>query len=148
DGFFVAFPTAPAAVAGAAAATWALAAHPWPEGVILQVRMGLHTGSCQPVGNHYVGLDVHRAARIAGAGHGGQVLLSQATRDLAEYALPQRTTLRDMGAHRLRDLQHAEHLYQLLLRGLPTIFPPLRTLDARPHNLPIQPTPLLGREEP
>lgn len=148
DGFFVAFPTAPAAVAAAAAATWALAAHPWPEGVILRVRMGLHTGSCQPVGNHYVGLDVHRAARIAGAGHGGQVLLSQTTRDLAEYALPQRTTLRDVGAHRLKDLQHAEHLYQLLLPGLPTIFPPLRTLDARPHNLPIQPTPLLGREEP
>ena len=71
DGFFVAFPTAPAAVAAAAAATWALAAHPWPEGVILRVRMGLHTGSCQLVGNHYVGLDVHRAARIAGAGHGG-----------------------------------------------------------------------------
>jgi class 3 adenylate cyclase len=82
DGFFVAFPTAPAAVAAAAAATRALAEHAWPDGTALRVRMGLHTGSPQLVGDRYVGLDVHRAARIAAAGHGGQILLSPPTPSL------------------------------------------------------------------
>jgi class 3 adenylate cyclase len=147
DSFFIAFPTAPAAVAAAVQMTRDLAAHAWPEDVTVRVRMGLHTGTPQLAGNRYVGIDVHRAARIAAAGHGGQVLLSQTTCDLATYALPEGVTLRDIGAHRLKDLHHAEHLYQLVLPGLPNDFPALRTLDARPHNLPIQPTPLLGREE-
>jgi predicted ATPase/class 3 adenylate cyclase len=148
DSFFVAFPTAPAAVAAAAQATRALAAHPWPAGGTLRVRMGLHTGTPQLVGDHYVGLDVHRAARIAAAGHGGQVLLSQTTCTLGARALPKGTTLRDVGAHRLKDLQEPEPLSQLVLAGLPADFPPLKTLDTYPHNLPLQPTPLLGREEP
>jgi class 3 adenylate cyclase len=147
DAFFVAFPTAPAAVAAAAYATRALAEHAWPEGASLRVRMGLHTGTPQLVGDHYVGLDVHRAARIAAAGHGGQVLLSQTTRALAMHALPTGATLRDLGAHRLKDLQEPEPLFQLVLPGLPADFPPLKTLDTSLHNLPLQPTPLLGREE-
>jgi class 3 adenylate cyclase len=147
DAFFVAFASAPEAVAAAAQAQVALAAHRWPDGSNLRVRMGLHSGTPQLVGNHYVGLDVVVAARIAASGHGGQVLLSQTTRDLAAHTLPEGMTLRDLGAHRLKDLQHAEHLYQLVLSGLPTDFPPLRTLDAHPNNLPLQPTPLLGREE-
>jgi class 3 adenylate cyclase len=147
DAFFVAFPTAPQAVAAAAAATRALAAHAWPASTSLRVRMGLHTGAPQLVGDHYVGLDVHRAARIAAAGHGGQVLLSEATRVLVEQTLPAGCALRDLGAHRLKDLQQAERLYQLALLDLPADFPPLNTLDARRHNLPIQPTPLLGREQ-
>src|SRR5690242_12378718 len=88
DAFFAAFPTAPEAVAAAAEATSALAHHAWPEDSTLRVRIGLHTGTPQLVGDHYVGLDVHRAARIAAAGHGGQVLLSQATRELVATRCP------------------------------------------------------------
>jgi predicted ATPase/class 3 adenylate cyclase len=148
DGFFVAFPSAPAAVAAAAQATSALAAHPWPEGGALRVRVGLHTGTPLLAGERYVGLDVHRAARIAAAGHGGQILLSQTTHDLAAHLLPVGATLRDLGVHRLKDLQDAERLYQLVLPDLPSNFPPLKTLDRRAHNLAIQPTVLVGREEP
>ncbi|HEX6799459.1 MAG TPA: adenylate/guanylate cyclase domain-containing protein [Ktedonobacterales bacterium] len=149
DAFFVAFPTAPAAVAAAAEATSTLAAHAWPAGAPLRVRIGLHTGTPQVIGDHYVGLDVHRAARIAAAGHGGQVLLSQTTRALAAHALPVGVTLRAVGTHRLKDLQESEPLFQLVLSDpdLPADFPPLKTLDTYQHNLPPQPTPLLGREE-
>jgi predicted ATPase/class 3 adenylate cyclase len=147
DAFFVAFATAPAAVAAATQATRDLAAHAWPEDGTVRVRMGLHTGTPQLVGDHYVGLDVHRAARIAAAGHGGQVLLSQTTRALVAHTLPKGATLRDLGAHQLKDLQEPEPLFQVVLAGLPPDFPPLKALDAYPHNLPLQPTPLLGREE-
>jgi hypothetical protein len=92
-------------------------------------------------------LDVHRAARICAAGHGGQTLLSQTTRALVEYDLPAGVRLRDLGAHRLKDLQHPERLYQLVIPGLPSDFPPLKSLDPRVHNLPVQPTPLIGREQ-
>jgi hypothetical protein len=91
-------------------------------------------------------LDVHRAARVAAAGHGGQVLLSQTTRHLVEYDLPEGVTLRDLGAHRLKDLQQPERLAQLIFASLPTDFPPLKTLDTHQHNLAVQPTPLLGRQ--
>jgi tetratricopeptide (TPR) repeat protein len=141
DGFFVAFASAPEAVAAAADATRALAEHSWPEGTTLRVRMGLHTGTPQLVGDHYVGLDVHRAARIAAAGHGGQVLLSQTTYDLAKQALPKGVTLRDLGAHRLKDLQEPEQLYQLVLPGLPTDFPPLKSLNTPLWNVPFRRNP-------
>jgi predicted ATPase/class 3 adenylate cyclase/Tfp pilus assembly protein PilF len=147
DAFFVAFPTAPAAVAAAADATQALAEHPWPDGATLWVRMGLHTGAPQLVGDHYVGLDVHRAARIAAAGHGGQILLSQTTSALVAHNLPEGASLRHLGTHRLKDLREPETLSQLTLPGLPADFPPLKTLDHQRHNLAVQPTPLLGREE-
>jgi predicted ATPase/class 3 adenylate cyclase/DNA-binding CsgD family transcriptional regulator len=146
DGFFVAFARASDAVSAAVEAQRALAAHAWSEGVTLRVRMGLHTGEPQLVAEDYVGLDVHRAARIMSAGHGGQVLLSQTTRDLVEYDLPIGVSLRDLGAHRLKDLQHPSRLFQLVIAGLPADFPPLKTLDTRPHNLSVQPTPLIGRE--
>jgi predicted ATPase/class 3 adenylate cyclase len=147
DAFFVAFPTAPQAVAAASDATRALAAHDWPQGTVLRVRMGLHSGTPQVVGDRYVGLDVHRAARIASSGHGGQVLLSQTTCDLVEHKLPDGASLRDLGAHRLKDLQQPEHISQLVLPDLPSDFPPLKSLDAHPNNLPLQPTPMLDREE-
>src|SRR5207253_3539711 len=83
---------------------------------------------------------------IMSAGHGGQVLLSQTTRDLVEYALPEGAHLQDLGAHRLKDLQQPSHLFQVVIAGLPIDFPPLRTLDTQPNNLPIQPTPFIGRE--
>ena len=147
DAFFVAFASAPEAVACAVEATQALAVHSWPGGTAVRVRMGLHTGTPQRVGDHYVGLDVHRAARIAAAGHGGQILLSQTTRELAAHILPDGVTLLDLGAHRLKDLQQPERLTQLVLSDSPADFPPLKTLDTHQTNLPLQPTPLLGREE-
>ena len=146
DSFFATFARATDAVAAACAAQQALAAHPWPEGVTVQVRMGLHTGAPALVGAHYVGLDVHRAARVSAAGHGGQVLLSQTTTVLVEHDLPEGVALRDLGRHRLKDLLHAEQLFQLLIADLPDAFPPLKTLDARPTNLPSQATALIGRE--
>jgi predicted ATPase/class 3 adenylate cyclase/predicted negative regulator of RcsB-dependent stress response len=146
DVSFVAFPTAPDALTAAAQAQRALASHAWPEGAVVRVRMGLHTGTAHLVGASYVGLDVHRAARIAAAGHGGQILLSQTTRDVAEAELPSGMALRDLGARRLKDLQRPEQIWQVVMPDLPADFPPLVTLDAHPHNLPIQLTSLLGRE--
>jgi len=147
DAFFVAFARATDAVSAAVEAQQALASHAWPEGVAVRVRMGLHTGEPHVAGTGYVGLDVHRAARIMNAGHGGQILLSQTTRDLVEHELPEGASLRDLGAHRLKDLEHPSHLYQLIAPGLPTDFPPLKTLDTRVHNLPVQLTSLIGREQ-
>jgi predicted ATPase/class 3 adenylate cyclase len=145
DAFFVAFATARDAVAAAVRAQRALAGHAWPDGVGLRVRMGMHTGEPLLVGNDYAGLDVHRTARICAAGHGGQVLISQATRDLVEHRLPTGVTLRDLGEHRLRDLTRPQHLFQLVIAGLPAEFPPLRTLSTHPTNLPAELTPLIGR---
>jgi class 3 adenylate cyclase len=129
DAFFVAFTKAFDALAAAAEAREALAGGP------MRVRMGLHTGEPTVTEEGYVGIDVHRAARIAAAGHGGQILLSQATRDLAGS-----DRLRDLGLHRLKDLAAPERLYQL---G-DDEFPPLTSLDQT--NLPVQPTPFVGRE--
>jgi len=147
DAFFVAFARATDAIWAAVDMQRALATHVWPEGVTVRVRMGLHTGEPQLSTENYVGLDVHRAARIMSAGHGGQVLLSQTTRDLVEHDLPTGVSLRDVGAHRLKDLQHPSHLFQLVIADLPADFPLLKTLGTHPHNLPVQPTPLIGREK-
>src|SRR5438093_10648595 len=147
DAFFYAFPRAHDAVAGAVAAQRALAAHAWPEGLALRVRIGIHTGEPTATEEGYVGIDVHRAARVMSAGHGGQVLLTQSTRDLLPEDLSDAVGLRDLGEHRLKDLTHPQRLYQLLIPGLENDFPALRTLEARPTNLPIQPTPLIGREQ-
>jgi predicted ATPase/class 3 adenylate cyclase len=147
DAFFVAFTRATDAVAAAVEMQRALAAHPWPEDATVQVRIGLHTGEPLRSAEGYVGLDVHRAARIMSAGHGGQVLLSQTTRDLVEHDLPDGVSLRDLGAHRLKDLVHPSHLFELVISGLPADFPPLKTLDTHQDNLPLQPTSLIGREQ-
>jgi len=147
DAFFVAFARASDAVAAAVAAQRSLANHAWPEGVKVLVRMGLNTGEPQRSAAGYVGLDVHRTARIMSAGHGGQVVLSHTTRELVEQTLPDGVSLRDLGAYRLKDLQHPSHLFQLVTPGLPSDFPPLKTLDSSPNNLPLQPTPFLGREK-
>src|SRR5947209_16825926 len=106
--------------------------------------MGLHTGEPTLTPEGYVGLDVHRAARIMSAGHGGQVLLSQATCNLVEQDLADDVSLRDMGEHRLKDLGRPKRLFQLVISDLPADFPPLKTLDISPNNLPIQPTPFVG----
>jgi predicted ATPase/class 3 adenylate cyclase len=146
DAFFVAFASPARAVAAAVAAQRALAAHPWPMEGPLRVRMGLHTGEGILGGDNYLGLDVHRAARITEAGHGGQVLVSAATRGLVKNVLPQGVALRDLGRHRLKDIALPEHLYQLVIEGLGADFPPPRTLGARPKTLPVQLTSLVGRE--
>src|SRR5579859_8002803 len=146
DSFFVAFPTALAAISAAVASQRELAAHEWPEDAPVRIRIGLHTGEGTLSGADYVGIDVHRAARIAAAGHGGQVLLSDTTRALTEGALPAGVTLRDLGQRRLKDLSRPERIHQLVIEGLPADFPPLKTLDATPNNLPTQLSSFLGRE--
>jgi predicted ATPase/class 3 adenylate cyclase len=145
DAVFAAFETAPRAVAAAIAAQRALAAEPWPDGRPIRVRMGIHSGEGTVSGETYVGIDVHRAARIANAGHGGQVLMSAATRLLAESSLADGVTLRDLGEFRLKDLSRPEQLAMLVIDGLPAEFPAPRTLDAVPNNLPTQLTTFLGR---
>jgi len=147
DAFFYAFPRAHDAVEGAVAAQRALAAHAWPEELALRVRIGIHTGEPTATGEGYVGIDVHRAARVMSAGHGGQVLLTQSTRDLLPEELSDAVSLRDLGEHRLKDLTQPQRLYQLLIPGLENDFPALKTLEARPTNLPVQPTALIGREQ-
>jgi predicted ATPase/class 3 adenylate cyclase len=142
DAFFVVFGSAKDAVAAAAEAQRALSGHEWPDDHEVRVRMGLHTGEPRAVDGRYVGLDVHHAARVMAAGHGGQVLVSEATRALLDDS----TRLRDLGEHRLKDLSRPQRLYQLELGEAPTDFPPLRTLDNRPTNLPVQPNELIGRE--
>ena len=145
DAFFAVFPSVTDAVAAATSVQRALASEPWPDGHRLRVRMGLHTGEGRLGGDNYVGLDVHRAARIAGAGHGGQVLLSAATRNLVDTLLPEGVGLRDLGTYRLKDLQHAEHLSQLVIAGLDQEFPALRSLET-PSNLPAELTSFVGRQ--
>ena len=147
DSFFIVFDSALQACAGAAAAQKALHAQQWPEGGIVRVRIGIHTGEATLVGNEYVGLDVHRAARVASAGNGGQVLVSETTRVLVDHALPPGLTLVDLGLHRLKDLAQPERLYQLSVEGLPEDFPPLKTLEATPNNLPTQLTSFIGRDD-
>ncbi|MGR2752238.1 ATP-binding protein [Agromyces arachidis] len=145
DGFFAAFPSAVDAVAAAADAQRALAAHEWPEGLAPRVRMGLHTGLGMLGGDDYVGIDVHRAARIASAAHGGQVVLSGATAALVEHDPPVGVAMRDLGRHHLRDLSQPERIFQLDIEGLAHAFPPLRSLETVPNNLPTQVTHFVGR---
>ena len=139
DSFFVIFHGAAEAVAAAVGAQRALASADWPEGHAVRVRMGIHTGEVDLVANEYVGLDVHRAARVEAAAHGGQVLITGATRDLVRSALPDGVSLRDMGEHRLRDLERLEHLYQLVVQGLNNDFAPLRTHVRAPRPTATRP---------
>jgi predicted ATPase/class 3 adenylate cyclase len=138
DAFFVAFSRAQDAVAAAGEGQRALAEAEWPDGGEMRVRMGIHTGEPLLLETHYVGMDVHRAARIMSAGHGGQVVVSETTAGLLDGGL------RDLGQHRLKDLLVPIRLYQLEIDGLPNEFPPLRSLHRM--NLPVAAWPLLGRE--
>ena len=146
DSFFVAFPSTGGALAAAVQAQRALGSESWPPGSELRVRMGLHAGAAQLGTDTYVGLDVHRAARIAAVAHGGQVLVSDAVRVLVAQELPPDVTLRDLGEHRLKDLAEPERLFQVVADGLETEFPPLATLDGVLNNLPRRLTTFLGRE--
>jgi predicted ATPase/class 3 adenylate cyclase len=147
DAVQAAFPTAPGALAAALDGQRALLTEEWPDGDSLRVRMALHAGEAEPDDkSDYLAPVLNRLARLLAAGHGGQVLLSQAVQQLARGAVPDGSSLQDHGEHRLRDLLEPERIFQLLHPDLPDAFPPLRTLEARPNNLPRQPTPFLGRE--
>jgi class 3 adenylate cyclase len=117
-----------------------------PPETPLRVRLALHTGEADLRGGDYYGGAVNRAARLRAVAHGGQALLSQATHDLVRDALPAGVAVRDLGEHRLSDLQRPERVYQLSAAGVPADFPPLRSLDALPTNLPRQLTSFVGRE--
>ena len=147
DSFFIVFDSALHACAGAAAVQKALSEYSWPDGGRVRVRIGLHTGEATLVGNEYLGIDVHRAARVASAAHGGQVLISETTHALVDHALPPAMTIKDLGMHRLKDLARPERLFQLTVEGLPGEFPSLRTLETTPNNLPTQLTSFIGRDD-
>jgi predicted ATPase/class 3 adenylate cyclase/DNA-binding CsgD family transcriptional regulator len=146
DSFFVVFSRAQDAVLAACAAQRSLAQHAWPSDVSLRLRMAVHTGEPRVINGDYVGMDVHRAARIGDAGHGGQVLLSRPTRDLVEHELPSGVRILDLGEHLLKDLERPEQIYQLVIDGLIQDFPHLRSRPLVSHNLPVQLTNFIGRE--
>src|SRR6185437_8889679 len=146
DGLCAAFATAPEAVAAALVAQQALVLEGWGETGPLRVRMALHSGAAELKDGDYVGACLNRLGRLLPIGHGGQVLLSQATAALVRETLPDVASLGDLGEQRLRDLGHAEHVFQLLHPDLPADFPPLQSLTALPNNLPLQLTTFVGRE--
>jgi predicted ATPase len=142
DAFCAAFGTAPAGVA----AQEALAAEDWGDQGPLRARMALNTGAVEERDGDYFGPPLNRAARLMSAGHGGQVLLSQSTHELVRDTPPDGATFVDLGEHRLKDLIRPERVLQVIAPDLASDFPPLASLDVRPHNLPTHPTVLLGRE--
>lgn len=146
DALFAVFTRAVDAVSAAVHAQRALADLWRFNGTELRVRMGLHTGEATLSPTGYVGIDVHRAARISQVGHGGQVLLSESAAALVKNDLPEAVTLSDLGMHRLKDLQAAEHIHQLVVPGLTADFPPLKSLDVVANNLPLQLTDFVGRD--
>jgi predicted ATPase/class 3 adenylate cyclase len=146
DAFCVAFGAAPDALAAALAAQLALASEAWGEAGPLRARMALHTGTADERAGDYFGPATNRVARLLAVSHGGQTLLSQTASGLVRDALPEAATLKGLGAHRLKDLQQPEEVFQLVHHGLPADFPPLRSLDALPQNLPLQLTSFVGRE--
>ncbi|MGD8622387.1 MAG: ABC transporter substrate-binding protein, partial [Anaerolineales bacterium] len=132
DSFFYSFTRASDAIHAAVEAQRAVAGHDWPQGVDLPIRMGLHTGEPLKYEEGYVGMDVHRAARIADAGHGGQILLSETTAPLILDSLPEGVSTIDLGWHRLKDLQRPERITQLVIEGLSSDYPPLKSLEVLP----------------
>ncbi len=146
DAVQAAFPSVPAAVAASVAAQSALREEEWGDLGPLRVRMAVHVGEATPRDGDYLAPCLNRLARLLGTGYGEQILLSEAARAMAVSALPPGCDLLDLGVHRLRDLLQPEHIYQLLGPGLVVDFPPLKSLDRHLHNLPAQPSALLGRE--
>jgi predicted ATPase/class 3 adenylate cyclase len=162
DQFCAVFSTAPAALTAALAAQRAMLAEPWrehdqavgkpgdastPERLQIRVRVALHTGAAEERDGDYFGPPLNRVARLLAAAHGEQILLSLATAELVRDELPAGASLRDLGQRRLQDLVRPEHFFQLVAPDLPADFPPLRTLEAFPHNLPLQLTSFVGREQ-
>ncbi len=146
DAFCAAFADAPSALYAALIGQLAVSDQEWGEIGSLRVRMALHIGEADERDRDYFGPSVNRVARLLDTGHGGQVLLSQASEEKVRDCLPEKASLKDLGEYRLKDLSRRERVFQLIYPDLPADFPPLQTLDRRPHYLPVQPTPLIGRE--
>src|SRR5262245_60776625 len=146
DAVYAAFARPTDAAKAALAGQRALQAEPWGATGPLRVRMGVHLGEVERQGAHYFGAPLYRCARLMATAHGGQVVLSEAVTAVVRDALPDGATLRDLGEHRLKDLTRPEHVLQLCHPELSAEFPPLRTLEHHPNNLPVQRSPLIGRE--
>jgi predicted ATPase/class 3 adenylate cyclase len=148
DAFCAAFHTADGALRAAAKSQIDLYTENWGNSPV-KVRMGIHTGKAEvrPDGEYHGYLAMSRVQRLMSAGHGGQVLISAATQELLLEELPEEVSLRDLGERRLKDLIRPEHIYQLVVPGLPLEFPPLKTLDFYRHNLPVQRTSFIGRQK-
>ncbi len=147
DAFCAAFATAPTALEAAVNCQLALLAEPWPNETPIKVRISLHTGAVESRDEDYFGPTVNRVARLLSTAHGGQTLLSQTTFDLVRDLLPRSTSLRDLGSHRLKDLERPERVYQVQNPRLADDFPPILSLSTRPNNLPHQLTSFIGREQ-
>jgi predicted ATPase/class 3 adenylate cyclase len=146
DGVHAVFATADAAVLAAVDCKRAMDAESWPVSESLRVRIGIHTGSAELRDGDYFGSAVNRAARLEAIAHGGQIVCSQATADLARDVLPQGVELVDLGEHRLRDLSRPERVFQVNAPGLATTFPSLSSFGTAPSNLPAQLTSFVGRD--
>lgn len=146
DGLHAVFDASSDAIAAALSGQRALSSEPWPPATQLRVRMALHVGEAEYRDGDYYGPALNRAVRLMAIGHGGQVLLSAITAGLARELLPASASLDDLGEHRLKDLVRPERVFQLSAPGLPADFPPLRSLDTFPNNLPVQLTSFIGRE--
>jgi predicted ATPase/class 3 adenylate cyclase len=147
DAYCAAFRTAPEAAAAAVHAQQALAKEDFSAVNGLNIRMAIHAGYAEERDRDYFGPSVNRVSRLLSIGHGGQMLVSAAASDLVQGELPAHVSLRALGAHRLKDLAHPEQVFQLVAQGLPSEFPPLRSLDSLPNNLPLQVTSFIGRDE-
>lgn len=147
DSRFAVFESAAGAISAARDIQEALAHSDWPLPTPLRVRIALHTGTADLRAGDYYGSDVNRCARLRALAFGGQTLISQTTFDLVQDALPTRIVLRDLGEHRLKDLQRPERIFELDVAGLPAQFQPLPSIDAFPNNLPIQITSFVGRKQ-
>jgi predicted ATPase/class 3 adenylate cyclase len=148
DAFFAVFSSPSACVAAVIGMQRAFGSHPWPGGEPVRVRMGVHSGEAAEAATGLVGLDIHRAARVAAVGHGGQILVSAVTAALLGDSMPAGASVRDLGVHRLKDLSRPEQIFQLEADGLATAFPPLRSLDNPKlrNNLPAQASSFIGRD--
>ena len=146
DAIFAVFTRASDALLAAVDAQRALATQAWPDAVVVRVRMGMHTGEPSRMDEGYVGLDLHYAARIMSAANGGQVLLSQTTRDLVIRDLPASVCLRDLGEHHLKDFERPVQLYQVDIAELPINYVSLKTIEGRSSSLPIQLTSFIARD--
>ncbi len=147
DSIFAVFLRASDAVEASCSAQRLLLQESWPEGIAINVRMALHTGESELRDHDYYGNAVNRCARLRSIAHGGQILVSEATAQLVRDDLSGDIELRGLGSHRLKDLQRPEHVFQLIHPDLPADFPTLKSLNAHPHNLPVQLTSFIGRQE-
>src|SRR5262249_11308986 len=145
DSTFSVFTSAPDAIAAACAFQTALHQEAWPPQTTIRVRAALHTGTAHQREGDYNSSDVNRCARLRSIAYGGQTLLSEAVAALVKNSLPGEVILKDMGLHRLKDLSSPEHVFQLLHPSLPSEFPPLKSFDCLPTNLPHQLTSFIGR---